>query len=499
MPHGSVMLFNSAYYGVFLFAAYAVFWALRTKKRLRAGFLALASYGFYFYGTFDTAVHDGAPLSPFAWAVLCLGIIFVGSTLDFWLAQVLHRTEAPWQRKALLCVSVFYYLGILALFKYWDFAAASFASAARAAGYSVHPALLHLVLPFGISFFTFETMSYTIDVYRRELEPSRNYVDYLLFVSFFPHLVAGPIVRPSHMLPQLEATPVADARQMSDGLFLIAKGLTKKIAIGDYLAQSLVGRVFDNPALHSPAEAWVAVYAYAFQIYADFSGYTDVALGSAKLFGYELPQNFDRPYQSQDLQEFWRRWHISLSSWLRDYLYIPLGGSRGSSFLTYRNLMITMVLGGLWHGASWNFVIWGVLHGGALGVTRAYQRRRGASEAETPAWKRALLIVATFHYVCLAWVFFRAKTLPGALAVASRAARVWLDPLAASPNLTARVWLILGLAALAHFTPRAWRERARGHFVTCPAPLQGALLAACAYALHFVAMQKSEPFVYGQF
>ncbi len=493
------MLFNSAYYGVFLFTAYAVFWALRTRKRLRAGFLALASYAFYFYGTYDTAIHDGAPLTPIAWAVMCLGIIFVGSTLDFWLAQVLHRTETQWKRKALLCVSVVYYLGILALFKYYDFAVESFAAASRAAGYSVHPALLHLVLPFGISFFTFETMSYTIDVYRRELEPSRNYVDYLLFVSFFPHLVAGPIVRPSHMLPQLEAVPVADAKQMSDGLFLIAKGLTKKIAIGDYLAQNLVGRVFDNPGLHSPLEAWVGVYAYAFQIYADFSGYTDVALGSAKLFGYELPQNFDRPYQSQDLQEFWRRWHISLSSWLRDYLYIPLGGSRGSSFLTYRNLMITMVLGGLWHGASWNFVIWGVLHGGALAVTRAYQRRRGAADTEAPPWKRVLLIVATFHYVCLAWIFFRAKTFSGALAVTVRAGRVVLEPFAESPNLTPRLCLILGLAALLHFTPSTWRERVRERFSNSPAVLQGTLLAACAYLLHFVATAKSEPFVYGQF
>ena len=498
------MLFNSALYGIFLFSAYVVFWALRTQKRLRAAFLALASYGFYFYGTYDAAANDGAPLSPFAWAVLCLGIIFVGSTLDFWLAQVLHRTETPWQRKALLCVSVFYYLGILALFKYYDFAAGSIAAAASAAGISFHPALLHLVLPFGISFFTFETMSYTIDVYRRELEPSRNYIDYLLFVSFFPHLVAGPIVRPAQMLPQLEAVPVADARQMSDGLFLIAKGLTKKIAIGDYLAQNLVGRVFDNPGLHSPLEVWVGVYAYAFQIYADFSGYTDVALGSAKLFGYELPQNFDRPYQSLDLQEFWRCWHISLSSWLRDYLYIPLGGSRGSSFLTYRNLMITMVLGGLWHGASWNFVIWGVLHGGALGFTRAYQRRKSApkstddTSSRARAW-RVVCLIGTFHYVCFAWIFFRAKTLSGALAVAAHAGRAVLDPLAASPNLTPRVCLVLAVAALAHFTPRDWRERVRVQFASCPASLQGLALAAFAYGLHFVATQKSEPFVYGQF
>ncbi|MBX3223140.1 MAG: MBOAT family protein, partial [Labilithrix sp.] len=335
-----------------------------------------ASYVFYFVGTYDSAREQDVPLGPLGWTILCVGIIFVGSTLDFWIGRALGRTENPTTRKALLLASVFYYLGVLSVFKYFNFAVDTVAEVAAWLGVELSPTHLRLVLPFGISFFTFETMSYTIDVYRREIPPADRYLDYLLFVAFFPHLVAGPIVRPKSMLPQLAAEPVASDAMKAEGLFMIATGLMKKIVIGDYLGLNLVNRVFDNPERYTSLEVLVGVYAYAIKIYADFSGYSDVAIGSAKLFGYELPRNFDAPYTSADLQEFWRRWHISLSTWLRDYLYVTLGGNRGSTWKTYRNLLLTMVLGGLWHGASWNFVIWGALHGGALAVNRAWQRAR---------------------------------------------------------------------------------------------------------------------------
>lgn len=342
------MLFNSPLYGLFLLVTYVGFWSLR-RHPLRPLFLLVASYVFYVVGTYDAALdqRDILPLGPVPWTVLCVAIIFCGSTLDFWIGRTLGRTEDPRKRKLLLLASVVYYLGVLALFKYFNFAVDSVVEVLRWAGLTVSPVHVRLVLPFGISFFTFETMSYTIDVYRREIPPADRYMDYLLFVAFFPHLVAGPIVRPKTMLPQLAREPVASDAMRTEGLFLIAQGLFKKIVIGDTLSINLVNRVFESPERYSSLEVLVGVYAYAIKIYADFSGYSDVAIGSAKLFGYELPKNFDAPYTSASLQEFWRRWHISLSSWLRDYLYVPLGGNRTSTWFTYRNLMLTMVLGGL--------------------------------------------------------------------------------------------------------------------------------------------------------
>jgi D-alanyl-lipoteichoic acid acyltransferase DltB (MBOAT superfamily) len=453
----------------------------------------VASYGFYFYGTWEAAIEEQVPLGPIGWSLLCLAIIFVGSTLDFWIGRALGKTARPRARKALLLVSIVYYMGFLSVFKYWNFAADSFASLLALAGLHVGATHLRLVLPFGISFFTFETMSYTIDVYRRDLPPADRYLDYLLFVCFFPHLVAGPIVRPRQMLPQLAARPVADPDVQARGLWLIGTGLAKKMAIGDLLAANLVGRAFGNPERYSSVELVVAAYAYAVQIYCDFSGYTDVAIGSALLFGYRLPDNFDAPYTATSLQEFWHRWHISLSTWLRDYLYVPLGGSRHGAYKTYRNLMITMVLGGLWHGASWNFVIWGALHGAGLALTRIWQRA-GKGRRRVPlgsVWSA----LATFHFVCFAWIFFRAPTLGHAWLMLERIARGASGTANLSPKVEALIALGFGLQC----APKRWVEAARELFVRTPAPVQGVVLAAVAYGLHLAAGSKAEPFVYGQF
>ena len=485
------MLFNSPIYGAFLLFTYVGFWALRRQSFFRPLFLVVASYVFYFVGTYDAATEQDVPLGPLGWTLLCVGIIFFGSSLDFAVGKALGRTDNPTKRKALLLASVVYYLGVLSVFKYFNFAADSVATVASWVGVPLSPTHLRLVLPFGISFFTFETMSYTIDVYRRELPPADRYLDYLLFVCFFPHLVAGPIVRPSSMLPQLAAEPTASDAQKAEGLFLIATGLLKKVVIGDTLGLNLVNRVFDNPERYSSLEVLVGVYAYAIKIYADFSGYSDVAIGSAKLFGYELPRNFDAPYTSADLQEFWRRWHISLSSWLRDYLYVTLGGNRGGTWKTYRNLMLTMVLGGLWHGASWNFVIWGALHGGALAVNRAWQRRDG----KTFTTPRILAIVVTFHFVCFAWIFFRSPTFAHATGVLARMGKLSTT----TPNLSGRVLAVLALGFVTHFLPKDTFKRTQAFFGQSPALVQGIVLAACAYALHFAAGAKAEPFIYGQF
>jgi D-alanyl-lipoteichoic acid acyltransferase DltB (MBOAT superfamily) len=503
------MLFNSPLYGLFLLVTYVGFWSLR-RHPLRPVWLLLASYVFYVVGTYDAAKEqvEVLPMSPVSWTVLCVAIIFLGSSLDFAIGRALGRTEDPRKRKLLLLASVVYYLGVLAVFKYANFAADSLTEILSWAGVKVAPTHLRLVLPFGISFFTFETMSYTIDVYRKEIPPADRYLDYLLFVAFFPHLVAGPIVRPRSMLPQLASEPVATDAMKTEGLFLIASGLMKKVLIGDVLSINLVNRVFDNPERYSSLEVLVGVYAYAIKIYADFSGYSDVAIGSAKLFGYELPKNFDVPYTSASLQEFWRRWHISLSSWLRDYLYVPLGGNRGGTWSTYRNLMATMVLGGLWHGASWNFVIWGGLHGGALAAERAWSRRGGeaaakareaAERAARPApgaWAaRAVAVLLTFQFVCFAWIFFRAPSFAHATLVITRVAKLTTG----TTNLAPKVLAILALGLATHFLPRRTYERLRDAFVASPAVVQGVLLAAAAWVLHAAAGAKAEPFIYGQF
>jgi alginate O-acetyltransferase complex protein AlgI len=492
------MLFNSPLYGAFLLGTWVAFWLLRRHRLPRALVLVGASYGFYFYGTWDAARAEPVPLAPVWWAVLCLGVIFVGSTVDFFIGRALVRARSRAARNALLLVSIAYYLGALGVFKYWNFAAESFASLFASLGMEVHVTRLRLVLPFGISFFTFETMSYTIDVWRGELVPARRYLDYLLFVCFFPHLVAGPIVRPGQMLPQLEREPGVDPATQARGLWRIAAGLAKKVVIGDYLAQAIVNRVFATPERFTALEVLVATYAYAAQIYVDFSGYTDVALGSAALFGYELPENFDAPYVARNLQEFWHRWHMSLSTWLRDYLYKPLGGSRGSAARTYRNLMITMVLGGLWHGASWNFVVWGALHGAALAVTRMWQRRRGAARSRPAAAGRIGQIaatIATFHFVCFAWIFFRAPTFAHAmLALRQLGHGGW-----SIDHVAPRVGAVLAAALCLHVVPRRVESAAREAFVGATPLLRGLVLAAAAIALHMAAGAKPEPFVYGQF
>jgi alginate O-acetyltransferase complex protein AlgI len=488
------MLFSTPLYGVFLLGAVAVFWLLRGRRLPRLLFLVLASYGFYVYGTYETAVKQPVPLGPLAWSLLCLLVIFLGSTLDFWIGRRLGRTESPRARKALLLVSIGYYLGVLSAFKYVNFAAESFADGARLLGLDVRPLHLHMVLPFGISFFTFETMSYTIDVYRRQIAPADRYLDYLLFVCFFPHLVMGPIVRPHYMLPQFRETPRADAAEEARGLWRIASGLVKKVVLGDYLAIAIVKGVFETPERYTSLEVLLGVYAYAAYIYCDFSGYTDIALGSAALFGYRLPENFDAPYTAKNLQDFWRRWHISLSTWLRDYLYVPLGGSRGPGWKTYRNLMITMLLGGLWHGASWTFVIWGGLHGAALAATRMWQRWRG-EERVSSALGRGVAVLLTFHFVCFAWVFFRAPTLPHATQLLRCLARGGWTLEHISPRVLAYVAIGLG----AQWIPCAWFERAREAFVRTPAPVQGLVLAAAAVGIHLAANAKVVPFIYGQF
>ena len=293
----------------------------------------------------------------------------------------------------------------------------------------------YIILPVGISFFTFQSLSYTIDVYRRKMEPVRNIIDFGFYVSFFPHLVAGPIVRASVFIPQIYQEFRLTSREFSHALFMISKGLIKKIIISNFIAINLVDRVFDAPAIYSGFENLMAIYGYGLQIYCDFSGYTDIAIGVALILGFRLPVNFNSPYKAQSIADFWKRWHISLSQWLRDYLYISLGGNRKGKIRTYLNLMITMLLGGLWHGASLRFIIWGGLHGIGLVINKIWDSLFGA-RLKTGRFGKALSIFITFQFVSFCWIFFRAPDMNGVILILSRFFRNFsLDPLPLYPGL----------------------------------------------------------------
>jgi len=485
------LLFNTIDFAIFFAIVFTISWTLARylKGWGRIIFLLVASYYFYAH-----------------WNWRYLPLIFVSSTVDFYLGKaVAVATGKPaHQRKRLLIITVVLNLGLLAVFKYWNFGLENARwvwSVMSGQGLPAPSESLKVLLPpVGISFFTFVSMSYVIDCYRGTLKPHDSYFRYLLFVALFPHLVAGPIVR-GDLLPQLAAPPKLTRAEGGEALFLIAAGLIKKVVISDQLAVNLVDRVFTFPQEFSSVEVLAGIYAYAVQIYCDFSGYSDIAIGCALLLGVRFPINFSSPYKATNLADFWRRWHISLSSWLRDYLYIPLGGNRGGPWATYRNLMLTMLLGGLWHGASWTFVFWGFLHGLGLGVTRAFQRRfqRGRRK-DAPktlgdgVW-HVIAVLLTFHYVCLAWVFFRSPTFSGAMQVLEQLTTFTTQ----HQNLPPLLLGLLVIGLVVHYTPVKSYNALRESFIRLPAPAQGGLLFGVAVLLHEAAGSAEVPFIYFQF
>jgi alginate O-acetyltransferase complex protein AlgI len=387
------MLFNSATFAVFFVVTYTLY--VCARHRAQNVLLLVASY--VFYGYWD-------------WRFL---VLIAGSTvIDYYCGLAIHHSGERTARRRLLLISLCANLGILGFFKYFDFFATSLQELASLFGWQIDRFTLDVVLPVGISFYTFQTMSYTIDVYRGRLAPTRNLLDFAVFVAFFPQLVAGPIERAAHLLPQVAAPRQVSEAQFHHGAWLVFFGLFKKVFIADNLAP-IVDRTFAAGADPSGVEVIVAVYAFAFQIYGDFSGYSDIARGISKLMGFEIMLNFQMPYFARNPQEFWRRWHISLSTWLRDYLYISLGGGRRGAARVYFNLMATMVLGGLWHGAAWTFVIWGFYQGALLVLHRALAPvtgalRRGFGRAER-TWQ-LFSIALTVQLVCLGWLIFRAES-----------------------------------------------------------------------------------------
>lgn len=464
------MLFNSFEF-LLLFLPLCLVVARRLKGNALLGWICLASAVFY----------------AFAGHVWFLVPMAVTTVLDFVVARAMAKTEDGRRRRALLLTSLVCNLSLLAYFKYSGLMVDTVNDAARLfGGGTLVSRAFHVILPAGISFYTFQTLSYVIDVYRKDAEPEPNFWAYLAFVAFFPHLVAGPLTRHDQLLAQLHrAAREGVAPRLADGFGLFAIGLAKKVLIADRIAlwnDQLIGTV-DHAGLIT---AWVAILGYAMQIYFDFSGYSDMAIGLGRLFGVELPQNFDRPYMSKDPSEFWRRWHITLSQWLRDYLYISLGGNRRGAFRTDLNLMITMALGGLWHGASWTFVAWGVFHGTLLVVHRQVRR----------TWDRIPLVLArtlTFVLVCLGWVFFRAKSVVHAGA--------WFAGLfglhgvgAGFSNFVIKTAILVAIAGgIVVFAPKA------ATFAFSSLRPRGWATLGAATALAIVMMNYSSRFLYFQF
>ena len=466
------MSFPTIEFAAFFLIVFVLSWALMPHPSAWRPFILAASY--LFYGWVD-----------WRWVLL----LAASSVVNTVAGQVIARSPSRTTRRGALVAAIAFDLGLLAVFKYLGFFVSELDGALESIGLGSPLPLVQIVLPIGISFFTFQAISYVVDVHRGETRAA-SLVDVAILQAFFPHLVAGPIVRANELLPQLR-TP-RDPRDVLAGpaIFLIVGGLLKKTVIADELARRVVDPVYSDPAAHSAAELTLAFYAFAAQIYCDFSGYTDMAIGLALLLGYQLPQNFDRPYMALSLQDFWRRWHMTLSRWLRDYLYIPLGGNRGGRGRTYRNLMLTMLLGGLWHGAAWTFLVWGGIHGAALSAERWGRER--FEGFRPPAWAAWLI---TFHVVCVAWVFFRAPDLGTAFDVLGG-----LGLSGPAPLVTLPLVLLVVTAVAIQALPPGWWRTAEGWFVARPVALQGALVGALIVAADAaVGQQGVAPFIYYRF
>jgi alginate O-acetyltransferase complex protein AlgI len=474
------MVFCSWQFLAFFAVVFAAYWAL-PWRRPRVWLLLAAS--FYFYAS---------------WNKWLACVIFFSSALDYLLARGIEGLASARGRKALVAVSVAANLGLLCYFKYADFFLESLRQALRACGADASFPALSVVLPVGISFYTFEAINYVVDVYRGKVRAERDPANLLLFILFFPHLVAGPIVRARDFLPQIRRRKRWDWLRAQLGVRFFLTGLFKKWVIADRMA-FFADPVFADPGAYRQGALWLAVIAYALQIYGDFSGYTDMAIGVAHLLGYRLAKNFDLPYLATNVSDFWHRWHISLSTWLRDYLFIPLGGSRGGRWQTYRNLLVTMTLGGLWHGASWTFVVWGLLHGLFLVAHRLFAewcagralvRRALASGPGTAA-----RVGLTFLCVSLAWVFFRAPDFGAAATVL----RGLFTPHPGLGDPLPAVGLVVTVAALALGHALAHRDLGTRLAAKLPPPALGVVYASFAALCLLLAPPTGKPFIYFPF
>ncbi|MAX78718.1 MAG: membrane-bound O-acyltransferase family protein [Crocinitomicaceae bacterium] len=476
------LLFNSEVFFAWFAVIYGLYLLVHKQVQLRVMLLLVFSLFFYYKSS-----------------GLFFLLLILSTVVNFFTGAWLHKASSATQRKLWMWFSVIFNLGLLGYYKYTNFVIDTINNLQGVVSFAHWPELttLDIILPVGISFFTFQAMSYTIDIYRQKIKPINNLFEFGFFISFFPQLVAGPIVRASDFLPQIRKKISLSKVELSRALFLIMSGLVKKAVISDYISVNFVDRVFDNPALYSSFETWTAFYGYALQIYCDFSGYSDMAIGIALLFGFHLPDNFLAPYQSASITEFWRRWHISLSGWLRDYLYISLGGNRKGTFNTYRNLFLTMLLGGLWHGASWKFVLWGALHGTWLVIERLL---KPVLEKIPVAFRKVPGILYTFHLVCFAWIFFRASSFE--LAVAFIQSMFGTFDLALAKEVVTAypyVFGLLGLGFVLHAIPLKTDAAIQRLFGKLPLPVMAVVLAAIIIVVIQLSSSQVVPFIYFQF
>jgi len=483
------MLFNSIDFAIFLPVVFMIYWfLLNNNLKLQNLFLVAASY--FFYGWWD-------------WRFLSL--ILFSTLVDYTVGRKLRTEEKQVKRKMLLLTSILVNLGFLGFFKYYNFFLDNFVAAFTFLGTDIRASSLNIILPVGISFYTFQTMSYTIDVYRKKLDPTRDFIAFAAFVSFFPQLVAGPIERATNLLPQFYKRRSFDFSKASDGLRQILWGLFKKVVIADNCAE-IVNFVYNNPSEMGGSTLFLGAVCFSFQIYGDFSGYSDIAIGTARLFGFNLKRNFAFPYFSRDIAEFWRRWHISLSSWFRDYVYIPLGGSRGGTWMNIRNIFIIFIVSGFWHGASWTFIAWGFINALCfLPLLLTNSNRRNieivAKGKVFPTLKETLSILLTFGITTIAWIFFRAETIGEAFVYISNMLSASLFSLPPR-GLGVGFHLAPTVLLVAAFTLVEWFSRDAEYAIeklSIPRPWRWATYSFLIFLIGMYMQTTETPFIYFQF
>lgn len=490
----SPMLFSSGLF-FFLFIGFLIIYAsLRNNTKARIIYVTLFSLYFYYKSS-----------------GLWFGLLLITATSDYLIGRIMETTSTKWKQKLLVTLSLCVNLGMLGYFKYFNFLYELAVRFSNEVGYLFGNTTLQsqtfekfdIFLPVGLSFFTFQSISYIIDIYRGRTNVLHRWIDYLFFVSFFPMLVAGPIVRAREFIPQMYKKPGLDRLQFGEGLYLILCGLIKKTVISDYISFNFVDRIFDAPLLYTGVENLLGVYGYALQIYCDFSGYSDMAIGIALLLGFRFNMNFDSPYQSATITEFWRRWHISLSSWLKDYLYISLGGNRKGKIRTYVNLFITMLLGGLWHGASIRFILWGALHGLALAIHKLIMGvfKGFKQTGEEMSWLRRFFeTVFTFHLVCLGWILFRADSMQTVKEVLTQIFTNF------HPEIFTQfisgytvVFTLMIVGYLFHFMPKKVEQFTQNLVTRSPLIVQALMLIVTIFIVIQFKNAGVQPFIYFQF
>lgn len=493
-------MFYSGKYAIFLAVVFFAYWLFLSWRSIPAivRVVFIVSVSYYFYALLN-------------WKFLAL--IFLISTIDFLTARAIGVSTDTRRRKLLLGVSLIADIGTLAVFKYFNFFSEPLSNLFGKLGWQVSPTVLHLVWPVGLSFLAFRSLSYVIDTYRGTKEkperPNVNYFEYLAFVSFFPTVEIGPLTRANQLIPQFRQQPTLTSEDGSDAIFQIMLGAIK-FATAIFLSNSFVEGAFTQPELYSSTEILAAIYGYALYIYFNFSGYIDIAIGSARLLGFTLPINFNSPYRARNVPDFWRRWHITLSEWLRDYVFSSLPGSPRKTFNLYWKAVVTMLIGGIWHGAGWTFVIWGAMHGLGVAVNQWWEQRRRKKKRKPRQqwWIRAICVFVTFHFICLTWIFFGASSIGQARNILARlgAGQFSIPHLTApvlnipvgSVTLPVSVLIVLIIGYLSHWFPKDALDRVRNGWTWLPSPAQALLILGIVFGLYY-ASSAGGALVYGNF